>query len=331
MASPAITNHDDDELLQDLARRVGSVHLRQRLGIEGEGEQPIVGRGRTRFHPENWVSGHQLLRVLLRLTLLYGWGQRNALDIGVNRNIVRSARLPAAFDGFRVLHLSDLHLDMNGRFPHALAERVRSLDYDACVITGDFRYRTSGTWAAAIEGLRRVMPHLRQPVHAVLGNHDSLRMVPELEAEGMRVLLNENVALHRQGQRLYLVGVDDPHFFRADNLPRAWEGIPDAAFVLLLSHSPEIYRQAAHAGCNLMLCGHTHGGQIRLPGGIPIMTNADCPRYMAAGPWRYAGMCGYTSVGAGSSIVDARFNCRPEVTIHELRARAGDGAPASGQ
>lgn len=331
LASPAISNKDDDALLQDLAQRVGSVYMRQRLGIEGEGEQPIIGRGRTRFHPENWASGHQLLRALLRATLLYGWGQRNALDIGVTHNVVRSARLPTAFDGYRLLHLSDLHLDMNARFPHALAERVRPLRYDACVITGDFRYRTSGAWAPAIEGLRRVMPHLRQPVYAVLGNHDSLRMVPALEDEGLQVLLNENVTLRRREQRLHLVGVDDPHFFRADNLERAWAGIPDEAYVLLLSHSPEIYRQAAHAGCDLMLCGHTHGGQIRLPGGVPIMTNADCPRYMAAGPWRYAGMQGYTSVGAGSSIIDARFNCRPEVTIHELRGGNGAPEPRRGQ
>lgn len=320
MASPAVEEQDDQDLLEALARRVGVVHLRQRLGIEGEGEQPVVGHGRTRFHPENWGSAHRLLRGLLRLTLLYGWGQRNALNIGVVHNIVRAPRLPRAFDGYRLLHLSDLHLDMNERFPHVLAERVRPLLYDACVITGDFRYRTSGPWGPALEGLRRVLPHLRQPVYAVLGNHDSLRMVPELEALGVQVLVNENAVLRRQESRLYLAGVDDPHFFRAENLQQAWRGIPDAAFVLLLSHSPEIYRQAAHAGAALMLCGHTHGGQIRLPGGIPVMTNADCPRYMAAGPWQYAGMPGYTSVGAGSSIVDARFNCRPEVTVHELRA-----------
>ncbi|MBA1149577.1 metallophosphoesterase [Ectothiorhodospiraceae bacterium WFHF3C12] len=323
LASPAITERDDEVLLEGLAQRVGTLHLRQRLGIEGEGEQPVVGRGRTRFHPENWVSAHRLIRLLLRLSLLYGWGQRNALDIGLTHNVVRSARLPRAFDGYRLLHLSDLHLDMNARFPHVLAERVRPLEYDACVITGDFRYRTSGSWAACLDGLSRVMPHLRQPVYAVLGNHDSLRMVPELEALGMRVLLNENVTLRRREERIYLVGVDDPHYFRADNLQQAWSGVTDGGYVVLLSHSPEIYRQAAHAGCSLMLSGHTHGGQIRLPGGVPIMTNADCPRYMAAGPWHYAGMRGYTSVGAGSSIVDARFNCRPEVTIHELRAGAG--------
>jgi len=69
-----------------------------------------------------------------------------------------------------------------------------------------------------------------------------------------------------------------------------------------------------------MLCGHTHGGQIRLPGGIPLMTNADCPRRFCAGPWRHCHLQGYTSLGTGSSIIAARFNCPPEMTIHHLHA-----------
>ena len=68
-----------------------------------------------------------------------------------------------------------------------------------------------------------------------------------------------------------------------------------------------------------MLCGHTHGGQICLPGGVPVMTNADCPRKYCVGAWRYHGMHGYTSRGTGVSMVDVRLNCPPEVTLHRLR------------
>jgi hypothetical protein len=67
-----------------------------------------------------------------------------------------------------------------------------------------------------------------------------------------------------------------------------------------------------------MLCGHTHGGQICLPGGYPLTWDARCPRRLAAGAWSYGGMAGYTSVGAGSSVVNARLNCLPEITIHRL-------------
>jgi predicted MPP superfamily phosphohydrolase len=85
-----------------------------------------------------------------------------------------------------------------------------------------------------------------------------------------------------------------------------------------ISHTPEVYRQAADADFNLLLSGHTHGGQICLPGGIPITLNSVLPRSMGSGPWKYHDMIGYTSVGAGSSVVPVRFNCPPEITLHHF-------------
>jgi predicted MPP superfamily phosphohydrolase len=106
-----------------------------------------------------------------------------------------------------------------------------------------------------------------------------------------------------------------------DNIEKASLQIPAGAFSILLSHTPEIYRQAAHANFNLMLSGHTHGGQICLPGSIPITLESKLPRRMGAGPWQHHNMIGYTSVGAGSSVVPVRLNCPPEVTLHCLRCR----------
>src|SRR6267378_461671 len=88
-----------------------------------------------------------------------------------------------------------------------------------------------------------------------------------------------------------------------------------------------VYRQAAHANFNLMLNGHTHGGQICLPGSIPIKLEAVLPRRMGAGAWRYQNMTGYTSVGAGTSVLPVRLNCPPEITFHCLRS-AGRGNPS---
>jgi predicted MPP superfamily phosphohydrolase len=90
-------------------------------------------------------------------------------------------------------------------------------------------------------------------------------------------------------------------------------------FSILLSHTPEIYRQAAHAGFKLLLSGHTHGGQICLPGAIPLTLDSVLPRRMGAGAWKYHDMVGYTSVGVGSCIVPVRLNCPPEITLHCLR------------
>ena len=88
----------------------------------------------------------------------------------------------------------------------------------------------------------------------------------------------------------------------------------------MLSHTSEVYRQAAETGFDLMLSGHTHGGQLCLPGSIPIKLEAALPRKMGAGTWKHFGMDGYTSVGVGTSILPVRLNCPPEVTMHILSA-----------
>ena len=146
----------------------------------------------------------------------------------------------------------------------------------------------------------------------------TIRMVPDLEAMGIRMLLNECEPIKRGGATIYLAGIDDAHYFRVDNIEKAASTIPHEAFSILLSHTPEIYRQAAHAGFELLLSGHTHGGQICLPGSIPLTLDSILPRRFGAGAWKYHNMAGYTSTGVGSSIVPVRINCLPEITLHRL-------------
>ena len=191
--------------------------------------------------------------------------------------------------------------------------------YDICVLTGDYRGETFGPFEVALDGVGRVRSRLKGPIYGVLGNHDTIRMVPGLEAMGIRMLLNECEPIARDDQRIFLAGVDDAHFYRMDNIEKAVAKVPEGGFSILLSHTPEIYRQAAHAHFRLMLSGHTHGGQLCLPGSIPIMLEAVLPRRMGAGAWQYHGMTGYTSVGAGTSVVPVRLNCPPEITLHCLR------------
>ncbi|EGV52697.1 metallophosphoesterase [Candidatus Endoriftia persephone] len=310
----------EQEIRQQLEQRLGRLHARLRLGIEEETKPRVFGNGINFFHPENWYSVHSLIRNSLRLVGLYRRGLRNTLDIQVRRHEVTIKGLSPEFDGYTLLQLSDIHADIYPPAVHAMVETVRELEYDACVLTGDYRAQTHGPVEAAIEWMGVLMSGLRQPVYGVLGNHDSVTMLPALEAMGIRMLLNEHQFIERGEARIYLVGIDDAHYFRVDNIEKAAHAIPLEAVSILLSHTPEIYRQAAHAGFNLMLCGHTHGGQICLPGGIPITLDAKCPRYMGSGPWDYNGMRGYTSVGTGSSIVNVRLNCPPEVTLHRLRA-----------
>jgi predicted MPP superfamily phosphohydrolase len=309
----------EQALYRLLEARVGRTHLNQRLGMERDFEQRVFGGlGRNFFHLENWYSIHAWIRHALRLVGLHRRGRRNARNICVFKNEVYLPNLPAEFEGFTLLHLSDLHLDMSPDLPEILSAAVKGLDYEACVLTGDFRARTFGPWQPAVEALAKVVPYLKAPRYGVLGNHDTIRMVPGLEALGIRMLMNEAVPLVRGGAKIYLCGIDDPHYYRADNLEKALAGVPEEAVTILLSHSPEIYRHAAYAKCDLLLCGHTHGGQICLPGGLPIWRNAAAPFALCAGPWRYAGLKGYTSRGCGVSVVDVRLNCPAEVTLHVL-------------
>jgi predicted MPP superfamily phosphohydrolase len=310
------------ELVTALEARLGRIHARQRLGLETEHEHQMF-RSRTSgarkfFHPENWYSIHALIRTSLRMSGLFARAQRNARRIRAVANEVRLPRLPAAFHGFRILHLSDLHIDASEALAHAIIEAVRPLEYDLCVLTGDYRFRTSGDAERAIHNIGRLRASLSGEVYAVLGNHDTVLMVPEFERMGIGMLMNEHVRVERGSEALYLAGIDDAHYFGVDNLEKALAAVPSDATTVLLSHTPEIYRQAAHAMVDLLLCGHTHGGQICLPGGRPVLLDARIPRRFGRGPWEHGGMLGYTSPGAGSSVVEVRLNCPPEVTVHRL-------------
>jgi predicted MPP superfamily phosphohydrolase len=314
------TEGGEEEAVKELEQRFGQLYARQRLGIERDHEAQKFGQGLNFFHIENWHSSPWLIRNSLRLMGLYRRAQRNAERVVVTHNRLWCSGLPLSFDDLAILHISDLHVDISEGAMRRVCNLVEGLDYDLCVLTGDYRGKTFGPFDATLEGMARVRSRLRGPVYGVLGNHDTIRMVPGLEAMGIHMLLNECDTIERDGARIHLAGIDDAHFFRADNIEKAGSLIPSGEFSILLSHTPEIYRQASHAGFNLLLSGHTHGGQICLPGSIPITLDSKLPRRMGSGSWRYGKMLGYTSVGAGSSVVPVRLNCPPEITVHHLQS-----------
>ena len=309
----------DEKILHELERRLGPLHARQRLGIEADHEAQVFGQGLLFFNLENTLFGPAVIEGVLKLSGLYWRARKNTERVTVRRNEMKFAALPEAFDGYTILHISDMHVDMNEAAMRHVGELVDDMSYDLCVLTGDYRGKTYGPFNAALDGMAKVAAHLKAPIYGVLGNHDTIQMVPAMEAMGIRMLLNECEIIARADQRIYLAGIDDAHFFRVDNIEKAASQIPNDAFSILLSHTPEVYRQAAHANFDLMLSGHTHGGQLCLPGSNPIKLEAVLPRRYGAGLWRYNGMRGYTSVGAGSSVVTARLNCPPEITLHCLR------------
>ena len=283
-----------------------------------------------RHRKRKWRLFRFLIRrfgMLLWCCGLYRRGVRNALNIGLNRIEVEFDNLPDAFDGYTILHLSDLHCDGLDALEERLIALVQGFAVDVMVLTGDYRYRVTGSFAKAIpplEALRRAVT-VRDGALATLGNHDSIDMVEPLEQAGFRVLANETVSLRRGGSEIHLIGIDDVHYYFTQQAVHALRDAP-AGFRIALVHSPEFAEQAAAADVSLYLTGHTHGGQICLPGALPILTNSVGRRSHARGVWRCGGMAGYTSTGVGVSGLPVRYNSRGEVALITLRKARPRGA-----
>jgi predicted MPP superfamily phosphohydrolase len=307
--------------LQDLVKRIGAEHVERRLQVEADHEAQLFGQGLIFFNLENWFSAPRVISRALKLIGLYSRAHRNAGQIVIKRNVLEFSNLPQAFDNFTVLHLTDLHVDISEGAMRRLVSIIGDLQYDICVLTGDYRGKTYGPFQKSLNGINELRAKLKGPLYGVLGNHDSIHMTPSLEAMGIRMLFNEREIISRDDSQIYLAGVDDAHFYRADDIQKAATRIPSGTFSILLSHTPEIYDGAAKANFDLMLSGHTHGGQLCLPGGVPIKLEARLPRRMGAGLWHHLGMAGYTSVGVGTSLLPVRLNCPPEITLHTLRRR----------
>jgi predicted MPP superfamily phosphohydrolase len=311
----------DPEIYQKLARRVGEDHLRKRLTRQVNYAARFYAKGGfTSFHLENV----ELLPVVLKFALivlnLYRRGQQNAVDYRLEKVRVSIKNLPVEFNGFRILQLSDVHADGipdNGR---KLISTLEQIEADLCVLTGDFRFLTQDVYAPAMQQTEEIVQAIEAPhgIWGILGNHDFIEFVPELENTGIQMLLNESASISKNGVEVWLAGIDDAHLYDCHDIAKAYANVPAGAVKILLSHTPETYAEASDAGFDYVICGHTHAGQICLPGGIPVIVNAGCPRRFCAGFWRYRGLQGYTSRATGSSGLPVRFFCPPEITIHEL-------------
>ena len=272
-----------------------------------------------------WFSRYKHQAVLvfgafLKATGFFKFGYQNALDIHVRHRDVPLKALPEAFNGYRILHLSDLHLDSIEGLGESIARIVEPLSYDMCVITGDFRSSRHGKHKQVLSPLCRILSAITasDDIYAVLGNHDTQAMSGDFEALGIHLLINQTVSLTRGNQNVFLTGVDDPHDYYTEATAKCLEH-PIDGFRILLAHSPELYRIAAKNGFDLYLCGHSHGGQICLPGGLPLMTCLDTAKHLYKGLWHYKGMTGYTSTGCGTAKIPVRFNCRPEISVLTLK------------
>ena len=262
--------------------------------------------------------------------------QRRALrrmdsEFEITKHRIRIDLLPMAFQGFRIVHLTDIHFGVF--LPEVLLRQAvqiaNELEPDLVALTGDFI-----TYSRAyIEPVAEILSGIKskQGTYAVLGNHDfrvgAQDVAHALKSRGIGVLRNRHTKLTRNGESLYLAGIDD-WYYRPD-LARAVRGIPRNGATILLSHNPAIIRAAANAGVPLVLAGHTHGGQVNLPflGNI-WGRSADELKYKVG--WARLGPTQiYVSRGIGTIVLPVRFRCSaeiPQLTLEPGRAnpRAAD-------
>jgi uncharacterized protein len=255
-----------------------------------------------------------------RFVGVHGRGRRNALSPRLVERDLSFFDLPSAFDGYRILQISDPHLDCLPELAGIARRLIAGTAVDLVAITGDIRGAARAPVAHSALPLAELLTGIkvRDRVVAVLGNHDPASMADALEQVGITTLINESLTVGRGGDRLVVTGLDDVHRFYTPAAKRALTDAPDG-FRIALVHSPEIADHAAAAGFALYLCGHTHGGQICLPGGRSIFTRLRRCRFGARGEWRSGAMIGYTSNGLGAGEVPLRFNCQGEIAVITLR------------
>ena len=248
--------------------------------------------------------------------------------LDVTHQRITIPRLPSEFHGFRLVQLSDIHHSpfLSEAEIASAAEHANSLGPDLVVLTGDYVSHSRDF----IGGCARALGRLRalHGVFAVLGNHDHWTdgpaMAQALRGVGITVLENENLQIERGGSSIRLLGIDDITV-RRDDLPRALHGSHTAETRILLAHNPAIIREAARAGIDLVLSGHTHGGQINwrlLIGRENKRTDRWLrrpSRRLMRGYARLGSTQLYVNRGLGTVVLPLRYGCSPEISVIELR------------
>lgn len=242
-----------------------------------------------------------------------------AASLSVEHVEIRLKRLPKRLDGFRIAHLSDIHHSPFTEIGHILEafRRVNLLAPDAVMLTGDYVSHDReyiGPMAKATGLLES-----RFGTFACLGNHDHWtdadEVVRSLRSHGVTVLVNEGMRLSTGSGSFWIAGADDYMVGKTD-LRSALEGSFPDELKILLAHNPSIARQAARRGVDLMLSGHTHGGQVKLATGRSRLLGG---RRMTSGLHRRYETQIYVTRGIGTVVLPVRYQCPPEISLIELR------------
>ena len=276
--------------------------------------------------------------------LAAGFGAYAALiepqNIRVRELELSFPNLPADFDGYTILHISDLHLSKLGRLERRAMRIIADREVDACLVTGDV---TADPRASDI--FRRVCSSIRskEPIYLILGNSehkpwlDTETLVEALSFDGLEMLINSSASISRGDSRMVLAGVDDP-YSDLDDIEAAFDGVDPGEFIIFLTHCPSTTPQAIGRGADLILSGHTHGGQVRLPFVKRFWTHMRANKALNDGVYLPEDLSRLLNTDAGHSVLfvnrglgtsrlPLRFLCPPEIALITLR-QSGDTCQA---
>ena len=268
--------------------------------------------------------------VLVALVIGIAWGN-TALEL--NTYTISSSKLPQSFDGYRIAHVSDLHNTEMGKNNEKLLAMLRDADPDMIAITGDLIDSRNTDIEVALKFVREAVKIA--PCYYVTGNHEARvneygELKAGMETAGVTVLEDVRTEISMEGATITLIGVNDPSY-QTDYLFGDSETVmntkleelhtEDGEFTVLLSHRPELFDTYTDHGIDLVLSGHAHGGQFRLPfiGGLVAPNQGLFPEY-DAGIYTEGNTNMLVSRGIGNSILPFRINNRPEVILIELQA-----------
>ena len=267
------------------------------------------------------------------------WGNK---ALTAEKIVIYDSGIPSAFNGFRIVQVSDLHNAEFGRGNNELLEVIEDCQPDIIVATGDIidSGRTDTLTAALfVENAMKTAP-----VYYVTGNHEArllkqggtgkdeyFKLESIMVNAGANVLHGESVSIERGESEIQIIGIDDPEYLRLNKyagenritLSNIDEFIKEDIFTVLLSHRPELFEEYAKSGVNLVIAGHAHGGQFRLPfvGGLFAPNQGFFPRY-DSGLYEKNNTKMVVSRGLGNSAVPIRFNNRPEIVVIELNNKS---------
>ena len=272
-----------------------------------------------------YIKSNRIIAFLaFALIVLIAWVAWSNLSIEVNGYTVESSLLPQAFDGFRIAHISDLHNAQFGKNNSALIKKLREAQPDIIAITGDSVDSRHTNFEITLNFIEQAMDIA--PCYFVVGNHESRFEEEEYQSFenrlidfGVIVLHNEAVNIERGGEKITVCGVDDPMFDEnfSENLKNC---AVENEFTILLSHRSESFAEYVENGYNLVLSGHGHGGQFRIPflGGVFAPGQGVFPEY-DSGIYTDGNTNMIVSRGIGNSLIPIRINNSPEIIIIDLK------------